>query len=94
MTYQIWLAHLLVLKGAFAFVDNACLWCLFSHYRITYSSFSFALLLPSIDFANNGMRITQVLDNLRHPCQGWIPLKDFDLLHTLRTEEFGLNTSF
>ena len=34
---------------------------------IACSSFTFALLLPSIDLANNGVRITQVLDNLRCP---------------------------
>ena len=84
-----------MLKEAFTFVDNACLWCLFLYDRIACSSFAFALLLPSIDLANNGMRMTQVLDNLRRLCRGSIPLKDFELLSTRRRiDEFVLMTSF
>ena len=82
-------------KGNFVFVDDSCLWCLFLHDHIACSSFAFGLLLLSIDLANNGMRITQVLDNLRHLSRGRFPLKDFELLRTRnQTEEFKLRTSF
>ena len=58
--------------------------------RIICYSFALALLLPSIDVANNGGIMTQVLDNLKCPCQGRISHKDFELLWTwLQTEEFG-----